>query len=205
MWTCCKREKLARNFALDTINFLSNKNVKTILDLWCWEWLDSLLFKKCWYDVTWVDVSWVALELFRTNMREQNIEWIELIEQDISNLNLPDRYDVIYANLSIQYFKLETMKEISKKLETYLNEWGYFILRLKSVEDEMNWKWTEIENDMYEHNWQVRHFFTEEKLRDIYSEFDVVKIYNDNESLHCQDLWEEIVSIKFIIWLFQKQ
>lgn len=62
-----------------------------------------------------------------------------------------------------------------------------------------------IEKDMYEYNWQVRYFFTEEKLRDIYSEFKVVKIYQDHESLHCQDLWEELVSVKFIIGFFQKK
>lgn len=200
--TCCKRKQLERKFAMDAITFLKNTNSKTLLDLWCWEWLDSRLFYEAWYAVTWVDISSIALELFKKNV---DVEWIQLIEQDIANLDLPWSYDVIYANLSIQYFTLEAMRSISNKLESHLNPWWYLIVRLKFIEDDMYWKWDEIEQDMYESNGQVRHFFTEEKLRDIYSQFQVIKIYHDKEQLHCQDLWKDIVPVNFIIWIFQKE
>lgn len=202
--TCCKRKNVARNFALEIINFLDDKNIDTVLDLWCWEWLDSIVFKENWYDITWVDISRVALDLFKENVEQQNLEWIKIIEQDISDLNLSDTYDVIYANLSIQYFKLETMRIMSKRFESLLNKWWYLILRLKSTKDKMYWKWIEIEKDMYENNGQVRHFFTKEKIRDLFPQFEEIKIYHDKEEIHCQDLWKEVVSVKFIISIFRK-
>lgn len=125
--TCCKRKKQERFFAIETIEFLKDKEISSILDLWCWEWLDSLLLHKAWYKITWVDISWVALDLFKVNIEKENITNIDIIEHDISNLNLKGLYDVVYANLSIQYFTYDQMKSISQKLFSYINKWGYLI------------------------------------------------------------------------------
>lgn len=147
-----------------------------ILELGCGNGEDAVAFANHHHNVTAVDFSQTVIEnnkkLF-TNI--PNIHWVV---GDISNLQLKkNSFDVIYSHLALHYFTDEVTRKIISDCAQLLKKGGKLCFVCKSVNDPLYGKGTFIENDMYELDGHVRHFFSEEYCKSILRDtFKVISI-----------------------------
>lgn len=166
------RDKNKTNvFAESAIQFLKDKNVKTVLDLGAGLGNDSNLFYENGYDVTAFDFSEKALEkIKKTNPN------IKTVLGDISKLEFTkNSFDVIYAHLSVHYFSNEITNKIFSDIYEILKPGGYFFVKCKSVKDFLYGKGEKIDEDIYEFK-HVRHFFSFDYLKEKLHKFKIIEI-----------------------------
>jgi len=132
----------------------------TILELGCGEGNDSYFFAAQGHKIMATDFSDIVIEQNKTRWQDDRLTFAE---QDISQpLEYADEsFDVVYARLSLHYFKAEATQQIFREIARVLKVGGLLCFMCKSTEDGIYGKGTEIENDMYELDGHVRHFFSE--------------------------------------------
>lgn len=175
-WSKLKDKIPAANYSKRVYEFLKNKNVKSILDLGAGEGQDSLYFSKKGFHVTSVDFSKEAMKKLTKIIHERNIKNIKTIITDIKNLNLKNKYDVIYANLSLHYFDDKTTTKIFSSLHKLLNKNGYLFVRCKSTEDPLHGVGDEIEKNVFNNKGKIQHLFTKDYLKEKLKGYLVIKI-----------------------------
>ncbi len=163
-------------FAREVYSFLKNKNVKTILDLGCGDGEDSLFFVKQGLIVTALDFSKEALKQLQKTIDSQRIDNLTLLHQDITQLNLNQKFDAIFANLSLHYFDDKTTTAIFTKLHSLLNEDGYLFVRCKSTKDPLYGVGTEIETGLFNNNGKLQHLFSIDYLKEKLAKFELIEI-----------------------------
>ena len=109
-------------------------------------------------------------------IEKKKIENINTIVADINNLNLNNKFDVIYANLSLHYFDDKTTTNIFSKLLKFLNQNGYLFVRCKSVEDPLYGIGNEIEKNVFNNKGKVQHLFSKEYLKEKLKGYSIIKI-----------------------------
>ncbi len=120
-------------FARKSFEFIKNKKLKTLLDLGCCYGKDSVYFAKNQLEVTAVDFSKEALNLLKDHIEKKKIKNIIISKQDIADLKFKNKFDIIYASLSLHGFDDKTTNKIFKKLYSSLNKKGYIFIRYKST------------------------------------------------------------------------
>jgi ubiquinone/menaquinone biosynthesis C-methylase UbiE len=87
---------------------------------------------------------------------------LRFIEQDISQRLAfdDDSFDVVYARLSLHYFKDATTRAIFNEIKRVLVPSGRLYFMCKSIDDSLYGKGEEVEPDMFELEGHVRHFFS---------------------------------------------
>jgi ubiquinone/menaquinone biosynthesis C-methylase UbiE len=133
----------------------------SILELGCGEGNDSIYFAKQGHAITATDFSDVAIE---QNSKRWTHPKLIFKVQDISQpFQFGDAsFDVVYARLSLHYFTNETTKNIFREITRVLKPGGILCFMCKSTNDRIYGQGDKIENDMYELNGHVRHFFSKE-------------------------------------------
>ena len=94
-----------------------------------------------------------------------------------SNHPLPFRdntFDVVYARLSLHYFRDSVTKEIFKEIHRILKPDGRLSFLCKSTGDSFYGKGEEIEKDLFEYEGYMRHFFTENYAKECLGILDTV-------------------------------
>ncbi|HSW75282.1 MAG TPA: class I SAM-dependent methyltransferase [Candidatus Saccharimonadales bacterium] len=132
----------------------------TILELGCGEGNDSYYLATQGHEITATDFSDVVIGQNKTRWQNDKLTFTE---QNISQpLEYADEsFDVVYARLSLHYFKAEVTQQIFQEIARVLKAGGLFCFMCKSTEDGIYGQGTEIEKDMYELDGHVRHFFSE--------------------------------------------
>jgi ubiquinone/menaquinone biosynthesis C-methylase UbiE len=133
----------------------------TILELGCGEGNDSIYFAENGHLVTATDFSDVVIRQNEERGISYNLNYEVL---DIRNrFNFEDAsFDVVYARLSLHYFPDHTTRTIFKEIARVLKPGGSLHFMCKGTKDPIYGKGDKIEDDMYELNGRVRHFFSEE-------------------------------------------
>jgi len=169
------------NFAEETIDFLKNKQTKTILEIGAGDGKDSLFFAKHGYKVTATDISETAIDILKEAVKAQNIKNITTIVEDTKNLTLQQKFDAIYANLSLHYFTDKETTKIFENLYNHLNQNGYIFINCKSTDDFLYGKGKELEEDVYEYKEKIRHFFSKQYLKEKLTNFKIVRLESTAE------------------------
>lgn len=156
------------NFAKRAWKLIKDKN--TLLELGCGGGRDSIFFAKKGLQVTAVDFAASALERLKG---EQNVE---VKRQDISDLRINQRFDVIYANLSLHYFDDRTTRSIFRRLHTLLNKSGFLFVRCKSTDDPLASIGEEIETNFFNIKGKNLHLFDKEYMADMLKDFIILSI-----------------------------
>ena len=91
-------------------------------------------------------------------------------------MNLNEKFDVIYANLSLHYFNDKITTEIFSNLVKLLNQDGYLFVRCKSVEDPLYGIGNEIEINVFDNKGKIQHLFSKEYLKEKLKDYSIIRI-----------------------------
>jgi hypothetical protein len=83
---------------------------------------------------------------------------------------------VIYAHLSLHYFDRQTTKKIFEHIHKALKKEGCFFIKVKHMDDSLSGRGRKIEEDMFECEGQIRHFFSRKFMLENLQKFNVIKI-----------------------------
>jgi ubiquinone/menaquinone biosynthesis C-methylase UbiE len=159
-----------------------------MLELGCGLGNDSTFFAAHGHNVVATDFSEVAIQ--NNNGKYAAIENVTFTVVDMSATPYQfesNRFDAVYARLSLHYFSDEVTRKIVSEIHRILQPNGYFCFMSKSVEDPEYGKGEKLEENMYVNEGRVRHFFTEEYTKDILKDvFEIVKIESKKEDLYGQ-------------------
>jgi ubiquinone/menaquinone biosynthesis C-methylase UbiE len=156
-----------------------------ILELGCGEGNDSAFFAEQGHFVTDTDFSDIVIEKNRKRWSNSNLNFKV---QDISQpLKYADKtFDVVYARLSLHYFTDEITRKIFIEIKRVLKDNGSFCFMCKEVNDSLYGNGTEVEADMFELDGHVRHFFSEEYVRELLNiaNFQIISIDKGHGQLY---------------------
>lgn len=133
----------------------------SILELGCGEGNDSFYFANEGHAIVATDFSDVAIQQNANRWTHPNLNFKV---QDISQpFQFNDEsFDVIYARLSLHYFTDEITRNIFHEIVRVLKPGGMLCFMCKSVDDHIYGQGEKIEDDMYERDGHVRHFFSKD-------------------------------------------
>lgn len=148
----------------------------TVLDLGCGHGQDSLYFAQQGHEVAAVDLSEAIIQKNKERHKHPNLSFgVMDISRPLSFAN--ETFDVVYASFSLHYFTDGITKNIFAELTRVTKSGGLLCFICKSTKDFYYGKGTEIEKDMYDFNGQVKHFFSEEYVKDLVNgNFEIQKI-----------------------------
>jgi ubiquinone/menaquinone biosynthesis C-methylase UbiE len=175
------------NFASGAYKMIESKH-KTLLDLGCGTGRDSLYFAHKGLKVTAADWSQSGLDQLKKLVEKRkiaNLDNLDVIQQDISKLTFkPNSFDVIYAHLSLHYFDDKTTKEIFNKLYSILKRDGLLFVKCKSTDDMLYGQGHKLEENMYERQNHVRHFFDKDYMTALLAKFQISKVRRSSSVYH---------------------
>lgn len=175
-WSKLDNKLSTTNYSKRVYKFLENKNIKSILDLGSGDGKDSLYFSKKGIQVTSVDFSKEAMNKLIKIIDDEKINNIKTFIADIKNLNLTEKFDVIYANLSLHYFDDKTTAKIFSNLLKLLNQDGYLFVRCKSIKDPLCGIGDEIEKNVFNNKGKIQHLFSKDYLQEKLKDYSIIKI-----------------------------
>jgi len=172
------------NFAIRAYKLLKQKH-KTLLDLGCGTGRDSLYFANKGLEVTAADWSQSGLDQLQKLAEKRKVANLGVIQQDISKLTFePNSFDIIYAHLSLHYFDDKTTREIFNKLHSVLKRDGLLFVKCKSTGDMLYGQGRKIEENMYERENHVRHFFNKDYMDALLAKFQIIKVRKSSSIYH---------------------
>lgn len=179
-------------FAEKALKIMKIKDLHTVLDVGCGKGENSLLFAENGMHTTALDISDTALETVERLRRER----IKTLCADIVSADLGrEKYDAVFACLSLHYFDDCTTRKIIGKLYDALTADGVLFVRCKSTEDPLYGKGEQVGKDMYCFGY-VRHFFSPEYMRDVLSAFPDVHITETREDYFGDCAFVDAVAMK---------
>lgn len=101
-------------------NITEFKKNSKVLDLWTWEWKDSIYLAKLWFDVTGVDISRPWIDKLN-NIIKQNKLNVKTIVEDIRNFEFNETYDIVLCFTVLQLLNLYEINEMIKKIQDHTN------------------------------------------------------------------------------------
>ncbi|MGI8419404.1 MAG: class I SAM-dependent methyltransferase, partial [Candidatus Levyibacteriota bacterium] len=155
-----------------------------ILELGCGSGKDAIFFAEQGNTVVASDFSDV---LIAKNKKEYPLSELTFQTIDISK-KMPfqnNEFDIIYSRLSLHYFADKTTKNIFKELHRILKPSGFLCFICKSIKDPLYGKGKKVEEDMFEDNGHIRHFFSEEYAKECLTGlFKITKLESGEEQFY---------------------
>ena len=176
-WAAWKEDFKPSPFAEKAYKLIKIKDMHDVLDLGCGKGRNSLFFASNGLNVTAMDISDEALKTVEALRHPK----IKTVCADISKADLePERYDAVFACLSLHYFGDAVTRMIVDKVYRSLRAGGLFFIRCKSVKDKAYGVGEKVGEDMYFDEW-VRYFFRPEYMTDILSGFETAAVSETEE------------------------
>jgi ubiquinone/menaquinone biosynthesis C-methylase UbiE len=148
----------------------------TVLELGCGEGNDSIYFAEQGHIVSATDFSDIAIGQNKKRWMHSNLTFkVQDIRQPFQFDDAS--FDIVYARLSLHYFTDETTKNIFREIARVLRPGGILCFMCKSTDDHIYGQGEKIENDMYERDGHVRHFFSKKYVLEL---LDEVKLHKES-------------------------
>ena len=147
------------SFAKEIPDLLTSNS--KLLDLGCGMGSDSAFFAHKGLEVVATDFSEVILEKNKENFK--NIPNLSFMIQDTSKpLKFSDEeFDVVFAHLPLHYFTGEVTKKVFQEIYRVLKPNGLFCFACKSTKDYNFGLGKKLEENMFDKDGHIRHFFDE--------------------------------------------
>ncbi|OPJ58458.1 class I SAM-dependent methyltransferase [Clostridium oryzae] len=153
-------------------DILAKSKDTPIVDLGCGFGNDTLYLKERGYEVISCDFSEQALIRLVSFIKDLNTICFDMTD------GLPfenDSTKVIISDLSLHYFSWDKTKEIIKEIKRVLADEGTLLCRVNSTND-INYgagQGIEIEKNFYDIDGELKRFFDEASLRELFKEWDI--------------------------------
>lgn len=174
---------LPSDFAEEVLGII--KPFSLVLELGCGVGNDSAAFAKAGHTVLATDFSEVAI--IKNSERFKDIPNLSFEALDISMpMEFKDNhFDVVYARLSLHYFSDKATKKVFKGIHRVLRPNSFLCFICKSIKDPLYGKGEELEKDMFEYDGHLRHFFSEEYVKEcLGNNFRIEKIESGEEKFY---------------------
>jgi ubiquinone/menaquinone biosynthesis C-methylase UbiE len=159
-----------------------------ILDLGCGLGQDDTIFAQAGHTVIATDFSEVAIRKCTERFKSYANLKFEILDMSKPFKFTDNEFDVVYASLSLHYFKDKITKQIFREIHRVLKPKGYLCFLCKSTNDKLYGEGTKIERDMFERNGHVRHFFSEDYTKSLLEKhFEVEKIESGEKEIYRRD------------------
>ena len=148
----------------------------SLLDLGCGRGDDSVHFAQRGCTVTAIDISSANIDYAKEAAGKAGVT-LKALQHDLTQ-TLPFNnasFDAVYAHLSLHYFDDATTKVLFADIYRVLKPGGLFFVKCKSVDDPLYGKGERVDKDMYVDG-HVRHFFSEEYMRECLKDFHIERI-----------------------------
>ena len=153
-----------------------------ILELGCGAGIDSKYFAEQGFDV--VSTDFASVVIAENQERYKNIPNLkfEVLDTKVLNSFKYEDFDLIYARLSLHYFTDIETKLIFKTIKNKLVAGGRLAFLCKSTKDPFYGQGELIEKDMYTLDGHVRHFFSEEYVKEcLTNDFKILTLESGDE------------------------
>lgn len=170
-----------------------------ILELGCGLGNDAVYFAKLGHNVLATDFSDVIIRKDKQTYKDVSSLRFKLVD---SSKPLPfkdQKFDVIYARLSLHYFNEQTTRKVFKEISRILKNGGLLCFICKSVNDPLYGQGEEIEKDTFLFENHIRHFFSEEYTKKLLKEnYQVKNLLKGGEDFYGHpSAFIEVIAKKF--------
>jgi ubiquinone/menaquinone biosynthesis C-methylase UbiE len=168
--------------------------VKWVLDLGCGDGRHLIFLGRLGYEMYGLDSAPTALELSKKRLHQENL-CAGLERGDMSELPWPDEYfDAVISIKVIHHQKLDSIRKTFDEIRRVLRTSGYVLATVAKEPPPKDWKEghfakkgprTYVPLKGHEKG-LAHHFFTERELRELLSEFSIIRLHEDasNERLY---------------------
>ena len=180
------------NFGLNCYEEFKQLGVKKILELGCGQGRDTIFFASNGLDIVAMDSSQVAIDALSKIITEKNLS-IKAMIYDVSK-GIPFDNSYFEAIYSHMFFNMrltdDELKCLFVEVNRVLKGGGLNLFSVRSDNDAMYKKGTEVDKNIYDINgFQIR-FFTKEDLTKIslsngFEPYKITEAYEEPASLYC--------------------
>ena len=180
------------NFGLNCYEEFKQHGVKKILELGCGQGRDTIFFASNGLDVVAIDSSQVAIYALSKIITEMNLPIKAMIYDVSAAIPFDNSYfDAIYSHMFFNMrFTDDQLKYLFVEVNRVLKDGGLNLFSVRSDNDAMYKKGTEVEKNIYDINgFQIR-FFTKPDLKKIslsngFEPYKITEAYEEPASLYC--------------------
>lgn len=180
------------NFGLECYEEFKKHGVKKILELGCGQGRDTIFFASNGLDVVAIDSSQVAIDVLSKITFEKNLSIKAMVHNSSKGIPFDNSYfDAVYSHMFFNMgFTDDQLKYLFVEVNRVLKNGGLNLFSVRSDNDTMYKKGTEVEKNIYDINgFQIR-FFTKLDLRNIslsngFEPYKITEAYEEPASLYC--------------------
>lgn len=175
--------KTPTDFALKVLSLIPPN--ASVLELGCGVGNDSIAFANAAHEILATDLSEVAIKQNKERFNRVTNLRFEVLDMGQQFPLEANTYDVVYARLSLHYFQDNVTKRIFDDIHRVLKPQGLLCFMCKSTNDVLYGKGDKIEEDMFENEGHVRHFFSREYAKECLADkFKVVELEEKTDLLY---------------------
>jgi SAM-dependent methyltransferase len=180
------------NFALDSYEEFQKHGVKQILELGCGQGRDTIFFASKGLNMVAIDSSEVAINTLSKITTEKNLPIRPIINNASDGIPFDNSYfDAVYSHMFFNMrFTDDQVKSLFVEVNKVLKNGGLNLFSVRSDNDAMYKKGTQVEKNIYDINgFQIR-FFTKSDVEDIlmatgFTAYEIIEAYEEPASLYC--------------------
>ena len=173
-----------------------DNDVKRILDLGCGTGRHLAFLSRAGFEVTGFDSSKTALDLAKKWLIEEELEAAVHLGRMEETFPYPDDY--FDAVVSVQVIHHNLMRDILitvREIERVLKSKGYLFITIpilgpKPENTDEDWHLHQVEDGTFipksgPESGIPHHYFTEEEIHEVFSNFEILEMYTDNTDHRC--------------------
>jgi SAM-dependent methyltransferase len=180
------------NLGLECYEEFKKHGVKKILELGCGQGRDTIYFASKGIIVVAIDSSQVAIDSLSKITIEKSLPIKPRIHNPCEGIPFDDSYfDAVYSHMFFNMrFTDDQLKYLFVEVKRVLKSGGLNLFSVRSDNDAMYKKGTEVEKNIYDINgFQIR-FFTKSDIEDIlratgFTAYKIIEAYEQPASLYC--------------------
>lgn len=180
------------NFGIECYEEFKKHGVKKIMELGCGQGRDTIFFASNGLEVVAIDSSKVAIDALSKITTEKNLTIRPMIYDPSQGIPLNDsHFDAVYSHM---FFNMrltdDQVKYLFVEVNRVLKSGGLNLFSVRSDNDSMYRKGTEVEKNIYDINgFQIR-FFTKTDLSNIcmingFEPYKITEAHEEPANLYC--------------------
>lgn len=155
----------------------------TILEIGAGHGQDGFYFASRGYDIVSTDLETASLEANISDTDEQIQERISIKQLDLRKpFQFNEKFDVVYAHLSLHYFDQKTTERIFNDIYEVLKPNGILAFFTNSVDDPEYGLGKELEEHFFDIDGVLKRYFSTEEAKKFAHRFKPLLVDNDGET-----------------------